>query len=121
MRTGRVVIGGKEYLTCFSTRVLMTLEERGNSADQELARILNSGKVTDSFWLLPQLIDAGDRYAKIEGIENPGKLTLDEIIDLVGIDEYDTMFHAIAETTKYGSEPTVEIKTPKNTETTQAE
>ena len=99
----------------------MTLEERGGNADQELARILRSGKVTDSFWLLAQFIDAGDRYAEIEGIENPGRLTLDEIIDLVGIDEYDTMFHTIAETTKCGSEPTVEIKTPKNAETTQEE
>ena len=121
MKTGKVTIGGKEYLTCFSTRVLIALEERGGHADQELTRILNSGKVTDSFWLLAHLIDAGNRYAKIEEIENPGKLTLDDIVDLVGIDEYDTMFRAIAETTNRGSEPTVEIKTPKNSETTQEE
>ena len=121
MRTGKVKIRGKDYITCFSTRVLLALEEREGNSDKALQQILSNGKVTDMFWLLAQMIDAGDRYAKIEGLDNPGTLTFDEIIDSIGVDDYKTMFDALAETVKNGSTPTVQTKPPKNAETTQPE
>lgn len=119
MRTAHVTINGKEYLTCFSTRVLMALEEHCGDADVGLRRIMEEHKIADIFWLLQQMIDAGYRYAMLEGIENPGTLSLDELIDSVGVDEYEGMFKAIAETTKSGSTPRVRIKSEKNGETTQ--
>ena len=78
-------------------------------------------KASDLFWLLAQMIDAGDRYAKLEGLENPGKLTLDEIIDRVGIDDYQTMFGAIATAVKTGNTPSVQVKPEKNAKTTRQE
>lgn len=119
MRTGKVKIRGKDYITCFSTRVLLALEEREGNSDKALQQILSNGKVTDMFWLLAQMIDAGDRYAKIEGLDNPGTLTFDEIIDSIGVDDYETMFDALAEAVKRGSTPTVQTKPSKNAETTQ--
>ena len=120
MRTGKITISGKEYLTCFSTRVLMALEDRGRSADAELQRIMEDGRITDVFWLLEHLIDAGNRYAELEGSDNPGKLTLDEIVDRVGVDEYQTMFKAVTDAVAKGNKPTVAVKTTKkNVKTTQ--
>lgn len=116
MRTGKATINGKEYLLCFSTRVLMALEERGGSSDAELQRIMEEHKVSDLFWLLERMIDAGDRYAKLEGLDNPGTISGDDLIDLVGVDEYETMFTSIAGAVKAGNTPEVKVKT-KNAET----
>ena len=116
MRTGKVEINGKEYLLCFSTRVLMALEERGGSSEAELQRIMDEHKVSDLFWLLEKMIDAGDRYAKLEGIENPGTISGDNLIDLVGVDDYETMFQSIVGAVAAGNTPEVKVKT-KNAET----
>lgn len=121
MRTGKVTVHGKEYLLCFSTRVLMALEEREGDSDKALMRILNEHKITDLFWLLSQMIDAGDRYAKIEGIENPGKLTVDELADIVGVDEYENMFASITKAIGAGNKQNIKIKPSKNAKTTQEE
>lgn len=113
MRTGKIVVNGQEYITCLSTRVLVALEERGGDADKELARIMQGRKLGDLFWLLAQMIDAGDRYAKREGIDNPGSLSLDELIDSVGPDDYEVMTGAMVDTVKAGTTPTVEAKPAK--------
>ncbi len=120
MRTGIVTINEKQYLVCFSTRVMLALEERGGDADQELKKILDEHKMSSTFWLLAQMIDAGDRYAKLEGMDNPGTLSFDQLVDLVGIDEYDTMFRSVWDAIKVGGKPTVhtKVKQEKNAETT---
>lgn len=115
MRTGKITVNGKEYLTCLSTRVLVALEERGGDADKELARIMTERKLSDLFWLLSRLIDAGDRYAELEGLENPGTLTEDQLMDLVGPDDYAKMTGDMVQTIKAGSTPTVEAKPGKGT------
>ena len=121
MRTGKIKIRDKEYIICFSTRVLIALEEREGDSTKGLQRILSENKMADLFWLLEQMIDAGDRYAKLEGLENPGRLALDEIIDAVGVDEYETIFGSVATAVKAGNKATIELKQSKNAKTTQAE
>lgn len=121
MRTATVKIHDKEYLVCFSTRVLLAIEEREGYSEKGLQRILKDGKASDLFWLLAQMVDAGNRYAKIEGIDNPGTISYDEILDTVGVDEYQNMFTAIVEAVKAGNTPTIKT-TPakrKNAKTTQ--
>ena len=124
MRTSKITVAGTEYITCLSTRVLVALEERGGDADKELARIMQGKKLADLFWLLAQMIDAGDRYAKLEGMDNPGTLSLDELIDRMGPDDYEAMTGALADTVRAGSTPTVEAQpakgTKKNAEARQA-
>ena len=39
----------------------MALEEREGDSTKGLQRILSENKVSDLFWLLAQMIDAGDR------------------------------------------------------------
>lgn len=113
MRTGKITVNGQEYITCLSTRVLVALEERGGDADKELARIMQGRKLGDLFWLLAKMIDAGDRYAKLEGIDNPGTLSLDALMDSMGPDDYEVMTGAMADTVKAGTTPTVEAKPAK--------
>ena len=124
MRTGKITVNGQDYITCLSTRVLVALEERGGDADKELARIMQGRKLGDLFWLLAQMIDAGDRYAKLEGIDNPGTLSLDALMDSMGPDDYEVMTGAMEDTVKAGATPTVEAKPAngkgKNAEAKQA-
>lgn len=120
MRTSKAFINGEEYITCFSTRVLMSIEEKYGDADEGLKKILNGKKIADIFWLLSLMIDAGDRYAKMEGIENPGKMSMDELIDIVGVNDYESIFKAVSATALAGNTATVEVKPQKNAKTTQA-
>lgn len=59
------------------------------------------------------MVDAGNRYAKIEGIDNPGTISYDEILDTVGVDEYQNMFTAIVEAVKAGNTPTIKTTPAK--------
>lgn len=120
MRTGKITIKGKEYLTCFSTRVLMNCEERAGSFEHEMEKI-EGRSISECIWLIYQLIIAGDRYAKIEGIDNPEPMTYDELIDSVGVDEYPDLFKAITATTTAGTNRNIELKASKNAEPTQDE
>ena len=120
MRTAKAKIHGKEYLICFSTRVLMALEERDGDSSAGLGKIMKTQKVSDVFWLLAQMIDAGDRYAKIEGIDNPGTISYDELVDTLGVDEYQDVFGAITEAVQKGTKPEVQTKPAKNAKTTPA-
>ena len=62
MRTSTLTIRGTEYPCCFSTRVLLALEERGKrekpvkSATEMLSSIMENEALSDAFWLLHQLI-----------------------------------------------------------------
>nr|DAJ90236.1 MAG TPA: tail assembly chaperone protein [Bacteriophage sp.] len=118
MKTGKIKIKETEYITCFSTRVLIAIEEREGDSTEGLKRILNDSKLDDLFWLLAQLIDAGARYAKMEGLNNPEPLTKDELIDMIGVDEYPSIFGEITQTVISGNTPNIETKPLKNAETT---
>lgn len=86
MRTGKTKINDKEYHLCLSPRVLMALEERGLSLETMFSD--TSHQVTNIFTLLWLMIDAGHRWAVMNGEESTGTITLDEIIDSVDFDEY---------------------------------
>ena len=120
MRTGKIKIGDKEYLGCFSTRVLANVEDyTGMSFETGLKDILEKKSIKDIIWFVSQLINAGDRYAKMEGIDNPGTLDEDEIYDLVGVDDYEDVFSEIGDIVKSGTKPEIELKPAKNAKTTQ--
>lgn len=112
MRTGKIEIGGKPYIICFSSRVAVALEEKFGSIENAFSSTLTS----DLMWMLATMIDAGDRYAKLEGIENTGKLTMDEILDKTGPEDYNKIFSFVLDAVKKGGE--TEIETVPNTKTT---
>lgn len=119
MRTATITIGKKDYIGCFSTRVLNNLEEyTGMSFENALSDILEKRSITDIAWLVVQVINAGDRYAKMEGIENPGEITTEEFYDRVGVDDYPKLFTQLNEIINGGTTPQIETKTPKNAKAT---
>ena len=79
-------------MLCISTRVLLHIEEKYGDSDGGLKQIMSNGKLSDVVWLLSEMIDAGDRYAKMESVENPGAIPFDELLDRIGPDDYELMF-----------------------------
>lgn len=120
MRLKMVNIGGKEYPACFSTRVMMDLEEKGGTIQSALTAIAESEKVSDLFHLLHQMLLAGHRYSERQGLPHSGELSFDELIDSVGIDDYKSVFSEVMSIVRVSSETTVEATAPKNAETRQA-
>lgn len=113
MRTTKINIRGTEYTACFSTRVVVDLEERFGDITKGLERIMSEKKVSEMFWLLSRMLNAGKKYCDLEGVEAPEPPTEDQLLDLVGIDEYETMFSGIADAVKAGNEQKIQTK-PKN-------
>lgn len=118
MRVKTITIHGKEHPICFSTRVLVALEAKAGDADAELNRIFSERKMTDVFWLLAQMMDAGARYVAIEGQTPPEPLSYDQLLDSIGVDDYPNLFASLSSTIREDSAPTVEAAPAKNAEAT---
>ena len=130
MRTAKIDICGKEYLFCFSARVVRAVTERyggmehlddalsgkaGTDADPNAAKALD-----EAVWLLATMMDGGARYAKHNGLDNPPALTAEDLLDVLEISDFARLREKIAETITNGKEPHVEADPPKNAETTPA-
>ena len=84
MRTATVEIGGSTYPAAFSLAVMRDLESRsGKPAGDALDELTESGRITDTVWLLAQLLKAG-AVATGSGVTPP---TEDELYNLLGIDD----------------------------------
>lgn len=123
MRTGKIEIGGQEYLLCFSARVVRACAERYGSMES-IDKALMSGTeaemMDESFWLLAVMMDAGARYAKLNGLEAPSPLSMDALYDLCGMDDLFQMKARIFETVTNGSERRIETEEEgKNARTTR--
>lgn len=126
MRTAKIEINKKEYLLCFSARVMRACSERYESAEN-IGKALTEGtevqKLDESFWLLSAMMDAGAKYAKVEGISTPPPLSYDALYDLCGMDDLLDMQTKIFETIADGSERRIETEDEegKNAETNSTE
>ncbi len=124
MRTGKIEINGKAYLLCFSSRVVRECSARYGGIEK-IGEALTKGTeaeiMDECFWLLALMMDAGARYAKIEGLENPKPLSFDELYDVCGLDDLMGMKERIFETVANGNERKIEVEPEKgkNGETTQ--
>lgn len=119
MRISHVCIKGQEYPICFSTRVVISCEERAGGIDAELKKISEENSLKEMFWLLSEMLKAGVRYAKLEGLETPEPPGYEQLIDIVGIDEYQSMFSAVVDATTKGMQRKIEVEEEKNAKTTQ--
>lgn len=130
MRTAKIDICGREYLLCFSARVVRAVTERyggmeriddalsgkdGTDAEPSAVKALD-----EAVWLLAAMMDGGERYAKLNGLPNPHALTTDELLDVLDIGDFAKMRAKIAETITKGKETHVEADPGKNAETTPA-
>lgn len=126
MRTGRIEVNGKEYLLCFSARVVRSCAKRYGSIEN-IDAALNAGteveQMDECFWLLAEMMEAGNRYAQEEGICNPEPLDFDTLYDVCGMDDILNMKESIFKTVSSGNEREVETEPEKgkNVETTLQE
>lgn len=109
MRTGKFEFYGKTYLLTFSARVNAALEADGIRLDQLTQ---NAMPVTTVVKLLSYMIDAGDRYAKLNGIENPGTVSFDALLDGMDLPDIQKIPALLAEVAS--GERNVEADPPKN-------
>ena len=115
MRYSRLNICGKEYTLVMSTRVIAHYQEMG----KDISTILDEGGISGIMDMLQRMIEAGDRYARMEGMDNPGVLTLDEILDATGPEDYAGIIEAV--TLAVTGERKVEAEPdPKNADSTPA-
>ena len=124
MRTGKIEVNGKEYLLCFSARVVRDCSERYGNVDK-IPDALKDGTETEimdeCFWLMERMMDAGARYAKLEGTENPAPLSADVLYDVCDFADLAKMKTSIFETITNGNERAIdaEFENEKNREATQ--
>lgn len=124
MRTATINIDGTEYLLCFSARVMKDCADRHGEfgkIDEALAAGTQSEALDETLWLLSRLMDAGARYAKHNGLENPTPLSQDELYDLCHVSDVGTLRGKIAEAIRGGQKTNVEVEPAKNVETTQGQ
>jgi hypothetical protein len=123
MRTGKIEINKKEYLLCFSARVIRACSQRYGNVDK-IGDALTKGTeieiMDECFWLLSTMMDAGARYAELEGMENPKPLSYDDLYDTSDLLDLATAKERIFETVAEGNKREVEVEPDrKNAETAQ--
>lgn len=121
MRTNTITINGKEYLLCFSVRVIRDCTERYGDMGKIGEALSDKDPVKgldEAIWLLQRMMDAGSRYAKIEGLENPEPLSCDGLYDCCGLDEYVPLKSKVMETIVGGQKAGIEVEPSKNAKAT---
>ena len=117
MRTATIEINGKSYLLCFSARVIRACTERYGDVSA-LADALDAEdpvkRLDEAVWVLSQMMDAGARYAKLNGIETPPPLPPDGILDQTDLSDFFRLRMSIKATITSGQAKHVEVEPSKN-------
>lgn len=124
MKTAKYKVHGKEYTLCFSLRVVRACAEEFGGMDK-LDKALTGGDQLEQFnnviWLLAQMMDAGERYDKLEGKSPEKALTADELLDLQGVDDIAALKGMIFDTMTGGDEKVDVEPDAKNATTSRDE
>lgn len=121
MRTATIEINGKDYLLCFSTRVMRDCAARYGGLENIGGAISGDDAMKtldESIWLLAQMMAAGAKYAKLEGLENPEPLSYDDLYDVFGVDDWLELKGKVMETISDGTRRDVETEPEKNAKAT---
>lgn len=124
MRTAKLKIDGEEHLLCFSLRVMRDSVERYGGMDGLYAAISDKDPVKildETVWILTQLMQAGARYAEMNGIKNPEPLSYDDMYDACDMAELSGLRGKVLETITSGKTHSVEAEPPKKGSATREE
>lgn len=117
MRTAKIEIDGREHLLCFSARVVRACTEKYGGVEK-IGDALSEGSpvetLDEAVWLLATMMDAGARYAKLNGIDNPPPLSAEDMLDVCDLSDFAAFKDKITETITNGKTTTVEAEAPKN-------
>lgn len=122
MRTASITLNGQEHLLCFSARVVRACTERYGDVSGLGDALDNPDKLKaldEAVWILAQMMDAGDRYAKLNGLENPEPLSVDAIYDMSDLNDFFAIRQKVVATVTQGRATHVEVEPPKNAGATQ--
>ena len=117
MRTATIHLAGKDRLLCFSTRVIRDVVGRFGDVSRIDEALNDEDKVKaldNAVWLLSRMLDAGSRYAKLNGLDNPEPLSFEELYDSLDISDFVGIRQKIQETIVNGSQRTVNAVPGKN-------
>ena len=111
MNYAKIDINGKTYPLALTARVIDNLQAiNGDEWNNELDRILNSNRMRDMFWLLAQMMDAGRRSCKYEGIETPMPPDVEELLDTVHLNRMTEMAESIKLAVSMSASPDVTLE-----------
>ena len=123
MRTAKLTLDGVEHLLCFSARTVRAVSERYGGLDKmsdAFAGYDTAKTLDEALWMLSAMMDAGDRYAKLSGLENPPPVSYEDMYDLCGMDDMENLKDKVFETIANSKSTTVEVEPPKNVKTAQS-
>lgn len=113
MRTAKIEINGKDYLLCFSTRVMRDCAKRYGGLEN-IGGVISGDDamktLDESIWLLAQMMAAGAKYAKLEGIETPEPLSYEDLYDAFGVDDWLSLKAKVMETISEGTRREIETE-----------
>lgn len=122
MRTTKITINGREYPLCYSVRAMRSIIERFGDI-QTMIDAMTKGdqiKMADTtVWVASVLIDAGARYARLNGMEAPEPLDENSLNDICNMADYANIRAKVMEALTLGIKADVEVKQGKNAEATQ--
>ena len=121
MRTAKVSIDGREHLLCFSVRVLRAVVDRYGSVEGLYAATSTEDQaknLDEALWQLAAMMDAGARYAVLEGLPNGEPLTQEQLYDACDISDFFYFLMAVQRTITSGVSPSLQVDDSKNREAT---
>lgn len=121
MRTAKVSIDGREHLLCFSVRVLRAVVDRYGSVEGLYAATSTEDQaknLDEALWQLAAMMDAGARYAVLEGLPNGEPLTQEQLYDVCDISDFFEIRMAVQRTITSGVSPSLQVDDSKNREAT---
>lgn len=122
MRVGTIGINGKQHVLCFSVRVVRHCTERYGSVNglyDALSTENDLQALDEALWILSEMMQAGDKYAKMQRMENAPCMTPEELEDACDLNDFVQMKAAIVLTITRGKETHVEVESSPNAEATQ--
>lgn len=113
-RTRNISINGKEYILCYSTRVVRAVTEEFGSPGKMNYALTESESAEERLetmlFVLHKLMEAGARFSDMEGIENPKVPSLKELHALFPLMHPQKVIRSIKDAITFGSAVSVEIK-----------
>lgn len=119
MRTWDFNLYGKTHKLCFTARVQRACCEKFGSMEEMYNALSSEDEVAildNSVWLLAEMMKAGDKYAKNNGIANDNPMSIDDILDSCDVH---SIRGAIVMTINNGKRTTVEVDNNPKAEATQ--
>ena len=121
MKIGYIKINGRKYPACLSSRVIMNIKEyTGKNFTDGINEILKADNFEGLFWLMSQMLDAGMRYSRLIGDEVTEPPKEEDLLDLIGIDDYGKLTDTVTAVVVDTAEPEVVLEgDEKNAKTTK--